>query len=287
MLMVLSVGLTGCFRTTRLVQRTEAPEMYRSANVDVLQKLISDRDAAIKTLTASVLITASTGGGKEGKIITYTSFKGFISVRRPKDLRVIMQLPVIGSRALEMVSDGEQFTLVRASEHGDKWIQGSNVVKTPSKNGLENLRPPVFLDSLLVPGVPKEEWVNRTESTRLLQVPEKKHVAIEEPDYDLTISKIRHGNELQTVRVIHISRVNMLPFQQDIYDDAGRVVTKATYDKYKDFNGVQFPTLIVMNRPLDEYSLKVEITKLILNEELADDEFVLKVPENVVVQKME
>ena len=108
----------------------------------------------IKTMNAAVLITASTGGAKEGKVTEYTSFKGYIFVQKPANLRVILQLPVVGSRALDMVSDGKTFTLVRASlGHGDLWTQGSNTVTKPSKNGLENLRPGVFLDSLLVPGV--------------------------------------------------------------------------------------------------------------------------------------
>jgi hypothetical protein len=253
----------------------------------VLEKEVSDRDAALKTLNASVLITASTGGGTTGKITTYTSFRGYIFVRRPGDLRVILQLPVLGSRALDMVSDSKNFTLVHATAgHGDVWMTGSNTVTNPSKNGLENLRPGVFLDSLLVPGVPADQYVNLTESTRIMKSPDKKRTDIAEPDYDMTIAKIKHGNVLQTTRVIHISRITMLPFEQDIYDDHGRVVTEATYENYKEFGGVQFPTLIVMKRPLDEYELKVEVTKLALNQALEDDQFELKVPDGVKVQEM-
>jgi hypothetical protein len=92
---------------------------------------------------------------------------------------------------------------------------------------------------------------------------------------------------LQTERVIHISRVNMLPYQQDIYDDQGvQIVTSATYDKYQD-NGVeQFPTLINISRPMDEYALKIEVTKLTLNQKLEDDQFQLQIPPEVTVQKM-
>jgi outer membrane lipoprotein-sorting protein len=262
--------------------------MYRSAPVEVIEKIISERDDSIKTLNAKVSITASVGGGKEGKVDTYTAFDGFIYVRKPSDLRVLLLLPVLRSTALDMVSDGKTFTLKHATpSSGDVWIQGTNMVTKPSKNGLENLRPQVFFDSLLVPGVPNEQFVSMTESTRILQSTEKKRVAIEEPDYDLTLSKVKKGNVLQTVRVIHMSRVNMLPFQQDIYDDSGKVVTSATYDKYQDFNGVQFPTLIVMNRPLDEYSLKVQVNKLTLNGTFEPDDFELKVPEGVTVKKME
>jgi outer membrane lipoprotein-sorting protein len=282
-----ATGLTGCYRTTRIVQRTQAPDVYRSTSVENLEKIISDRDAAIHTLTASVLLTASTGGGKEGKVVTYTSFKGYIFVRKPHDLRVIMQLPVIGSRALDMVSNGDTFTLVHATGgHGDVWIQGSNTVTTPSKNGLENLRPPVFFDSLLVPGVPPDEYVSLSESTRVLAPKAKHQPAIEEPDYLMAVLKKGEGNTLHLERLVHFSRITMLPFQQDIYDDKGEVATSATYDKYQDFNGVQFPMLINISRPLDEYTLKLQVTKLTLNQPLANDQFELKIPPGVTVQQM-
>ena len=285
--LVATVGLTGCFRTTHIVQLTQPPDMYKSTSVENLQRIISDRDAAIKTLNASVLLIASTGGGKEGKVVTYTSFKGFIFVRKPRDLRVIMLLPVLGSRALDMVSNGNTFTLVHATGgHGDVWIQGSNTVTTPSKNGLENLRPPVFFDSMMVPGVAADEYVVLSESSRVLAAKSKHQAAIEEPDYILDVLKRSTGNALQLERRVYFSRVTLLPFQQDIYNDKGEVETSATYDNYQDFNEIHFPMLINIRRPLDEYALKLQVTKLTLNQSLENDQFELKIPAGVTVQKM-
>jgi len=286
-----SMGLAGCFSSTRIVQQTQAPEMYRSASVETVAQVVQDRDAKLQTLSANVLITATTGGGRTGKETTYTPFKGYIFVRKPRDLRVLMQLPLVGSRALDMVSDQNGFTMMRAGlpGHPDLWMQGSNVVTKPSANGLENLRPPVFFDSLLVPGVGPDEVVTMHESTRLIQPTDKHKPVIEEPDYDLTVMK-KTGKQgvLQTERVIHISRVNMLPYQQDIFDDKGvQVVTSATYDKYQS-NGVEdFPTLINISRPIDQYSLKIEVTKLTLNQKLENDQFQLQIPAGVTVQKMQ
>jgi len=285
-----SMGLAGCFSSTRIVQQTQAPEMYRSASVETVAQEVQDRDAKLQTLSASVLITATTGGGRTGKETTYTSLKGYIFVRKPRDLRVILQAPVFGSRALDMVSDQNGFTMMHAViGHPDVWMQGSNVVTKPSANGLENLRPPVFFDSLLVPGVGPDEVVTMHESTRLIQPTDKHKPVIEEPDYDLTVMK-KTGKQgvLQTERVIHISRVNMLPYQQDIFDDKGvQVVTSATYDKYQS-NGVEdFPTLINISRPIDQYSLKIEVTKLTLNQKLENDQFQLQIPAGVTVQKMQ
>jgi outer membrane lipoprotein-sorting protein len=284
----MTTGLTGCFSTTRLVQKAHPPEVYRSTSVEQLEKEVSDRDAAIKTLNAQVLITASVGGSKEGKVTEYTSFRGYIFVQKPDSLRVILQVPVLGSRALDMVSGGGAFTMVHASRSGpDVWIKGTDVVTKPSKNGLENLRPPVFLDSLLIPGVPAEDYVSLTESNRIIQPLVKHQDAIDEPDYDLTISKTVAGHILRPARVIHISRVTMLPFQQDIYDDEGRVVTQATYENYQKFGDQQFPMLVTIRRPLDEYSLKIVVTKLTLNEPFDADQFELKIPAGVTVQKMQ
>lgn len=282
--MGLGLGTTGCLRSTKLVRRTMAPDMYRSASVDTIEREVSQRDAEIKTLNASVLITASQGGSATGKVTTLTSLRGYIFVRQPHDLRVILQLPVIGSRAMDMVSNGQTFTLLIPPKN--RAVEGSNEVTKPSPNGLENLRPGVFFDSLLVPGVPSDEYVTLTESTRIKPSPTQKRVDIEEPDYELTVSKVKTGNVLQTLRVVHISRITMLPFQQDIYDADGRVVTQASYDNYKMVDGVEFPMLIDMKRPLDQYELKVDVTKLTLNQPLADDQFELKIPPNVKLQKL-
>ena len=40
---------------------------------------------------------------------------------------------------------------------------------------------------------------------------------------------------MQTLRVLRLSRDTLLPYQQDIYDEGGRLETTALYDKYKEF----------------------------------------------------
>jgi outer membrane lipoprotein-sorting protein len=232
-----------------------------------------------------VLITASTGGGKEGAVTTYTSFKGYIFVQKPEQLRVILQLPFVGSRAMDMVSDGKSFTMIIPPRN--KAIVGTNEVTTPSKNGLENLRPGVFLDSLVIRDIGPEELVSVTESTRILPPAGKRKPAIEEPDYDLTVMKRKEGNTLVPVRVIHISRVTMLPYRQDIYDEQGRIVTEAEYEKYQVYSGEPFASRITIKRPLDEYELVIDVTKLTLNEQLEDDQFIPpKIQPGMIVQKM-
>jgi len=83
---------------------------------------------------------------------------------------------------------------------------------------------------------------------------------------------------------VHISRTNLLPYQQDIYDASGRIATRAIYSGYQRHGDIEFPTVIVITRPLDEYSLTLTVTKITFNEKLEDDQFELKIPDNVPVQ---
>lgn len=286
-----TTGLTGCFSSVRRVPKVQmqAPGTYRTADVETLEKAISDRDAAIKTLQASVLITATTGGEQTGKEKTYTSFRGYIFLQRPRDLRVILQVPVVGTRAMDMVSDGKTFTLL-IPPHSKAYV-GTDTVTKPSANGLENLRPAVFLDSLLVPGVSSDEYVVLTESTRVVEPAHGRKAAIEEPDYDLEIATpaTPTSKMLRLERVVHISRVTLLPFEQDVYDEEGRVVTRATYENYAPVAPGEepLPKTVTISRPLDQYSLKIDVTKLTLNATFEPDQFEMpKIPAAYKVQTM-
>jgi outer membrane lipoprotein-sorting protein len=281
-------GLTGCFSTTRLVLKTEAPTVYQTASVEQVEQQVSERDAVLKTLKAQVQLIATTGGSKEGSVKQYTSLTGYIFLQKPTDLRVILQLPFVGLRAFDMVSDGGTFTLMHATKgQGDVWMQGTNQVTKPSKNALENLRPADFLDGLLVPGVKPDELVTLTESSRVLYEDVHHKTETVEPDYDLSVLKRRSGNNLQVQRVVRISRVTMLPFEQDTYNDQGEIVTQATYEDYRTYGGQPFPSVITIQKPLDELSLKVEVTKLTLNETFEADQFELTIPPGTKVQQLQ
>jgi outer membrane lipoprotein-sorting protein len=282
--------MTGCRYTTHAVKRLQLapPESYKTASAEELETVIASRNAAIQTLNLQVLVTATTGGSNEGQEKEYTSLKGYIFVQQPEQLRVILQVPVLGSRAMDMVSDGKGFTLVHATVgHGDVWIQGSNVVTQPSKNGLENLRPGVFLDSLLVAPVKAEEFVTMTSGSREIAPETRRHDAVLEPTYDLAVARTKVGHVLLRERVLHIDRQTFLPFGQDVYNAAGQIETQVTYENYKAFDGQQIPQLINIKRPLDEYALKIEVTKVTLNKTFEADQFQLPIPPGVVVKKME
>jgi outer membrane lipoprotein-sorting protein len=283
-LVALAPALTGCLTHIRTVPKTHPPEVVMSTTLDQLLSSVDSRFNAIQTINATVEIVASEGGARQGQIKEFTSLGGFIFLRKPEDLRVLLRLPILGSQALDMVSNGKTWKL---------WVPQRKIAMTGNseaadskQHGLESLRPKVIFDSLLVRGLAPDQVVDMTQDSRVLPDPKDRKQLIEEPDYELTILEPPQSNIAHTLRVIHIGRSSLLPYQQDIYDQNGHVVTQAFYSNYQTFGDNQFPMKIDIKRPQDQYGLAITITKLTLNQKIEDDQFELKFPEGVPVKTM-
>ncbi len=282
----LLVCQTGCFRKTRSVIQTHPPAQVLSSSLESLVRSTTDRYNGIRTLSARVDVSASTGGGKEGQVVEYASFSAYILLRKPGDLHFIGFLPVIGSKMIDMVTDGNTFTMVIPPRN--RAITGTNVLATPSSNPLENLRPNIFSDALLIQSALPEELVSLTSDDRVYQPDPTRKYVVDEPEYDVGIYKsVANSTELKTQRVIHIGRATLLPYQQDTYDAKGRLVTVTTYDNYKLFGQTTFPSRITIQRPLDQLRLTLSISQLAVNQALENDQFATpKIPATYQVQHL-
>ncbi len=280
----LAPALTGCLIHTYSVPKVRPADVLLSTSLDQLISQTNARYDSIQTMSATVEIQATVGGGRKGQVTEYPAFSGYIFVRKPEDIHVLLKLPLVGSIALDMVSDGKQWKLW--SPPKSLAMEGTSEVTQPSKNPLENLRPAVFFDSLLVRAVLPTEFVSPTSDIREIENPKKKKDIVEEPDYDLEVLSQPKGQIVHTLRVVHISRENLLPYQQDIYNEQGQVVTRAFYSEYQKFGDISFPTHILIRRPLDELSLSIVISKLTFNQKLEDDQFEVDVPAGIPVKKI-
>jgi outer membrane lipoprotein-sorting protein len=283
-LVTLAPALTGCLTHIRTVPKTRPAEVVMSASLDQLLAQVNTRFNQIQSLNASVEIVASEGGARQGQIKEFPSSSGYILLRKPEDLNVLLRLPVLGSQALDMVSNGKTWKLWSPPKH--LAMMGTSEVAPASQHGLESLRPKVIFDSLLVRGLDPGQIVDLTQDSRIIPDPDDKKQLVEEPDYEITILEPPQGNTAHTLRVIHIGRSTLLPYQQDIYDQNGHVVTQAFYSNYQTFGDIQFPMRIEIKRPQDQYGLAITISKLTLNQKLEDDQFELKFPEGVTVKTM-
>jgi hypothetical protein len=232
-------------------------------------------------------MSTSTGGSLQGKVKETIAFSGHIIVDNPDQIRVLLEVPVLGSRALDMVSDGKTFKMLIPPKSCA--IVGSDVVTNSSQKGLYSLRPAVILDSLLIPSVQPNQIVSMTQDSWIPPQPKSRKGIVEDPDYDIGFLSQPQGQSAHTLRVVHIDRVNLLPWRQDIYNADGKVATQAFYSNYQKFGDINFPTKIVIQRPLDELGLTITIIKgTKFNLTLPPDQFDLgPIPQNYTVTNMD
>jgi hypothetical protein len=281
--------LSGCLWHTHKVEKTTLAGPPMDASVAQLVNGVNDRYDAIHSLTATVDFQATTGGARQGKQTDITPFHGYILLRKPAMLRVLALLPVVRTHAFDLASDGKTFKLVIPPK--SRAIVGSNTVSKPSANSLENLRPNIFLDSVLVKSITPDRLVYLT-STSQTQRQGKK--LVETPEYDLHIGEEEPepGAHLQVrvikpTRVIRFSRLTLLPIGQDIYDQDGGVETHVEYGPYRQFGTAHMPSSMVIERPRESYRITITVQKVVLNQPLGDEQFALKIPPEYKVQTLQ
>jgi hypothetical protein len=286
-LLALTPALTGCLVHTHSVLKARPPEIVYGASLDQLLKQVDDRYSAFNSMTGFVQVVACTGGSRKGEVTCYPAFTGFIIISKPEDIVVRLQVPLLGGEALNMVSDGKNFKMIIRYESCA--IVGSDVVTNTSQKGLYALRPGVILDSLMIQPREDDQLVALTQDSRTIPDPKKSKGLIEEPDYELQFLSQPEGKVARSLRVIHIGRASLLPYRQDIYNSDGKVETQADYSAYQKFGDVNFPSKIVIQRPLDELSLTITLNKKTsFNKTLPADQFNLPpVPANYAIQNMD
>jgi hypothetical protein len=92
---------------------------------------------------------------------------------------------------------------------------------------------------------------------------------------------------LEPRRVVYFHRDDLEPYQQDIYDSEGNLVTQVTYAGYQDFEGSKYPSSVVITRPVEEIRIVLSVDSVKENQPLPDNQFVVPIPEGAKIQKLE
>jgi len=245
---------------------------------------LNQRWSALDSLTAKVEIQASVLHSNEGIAKDYTTVPGVIVMRKPEMLRVYGMVPVVRTELFDMVSDGNNFTLYIPSK--SKAIEGSNAVTARSANQLENLRPGFFLDALAVRGPGANDRYSVTTDAEVEMDAQKKHL-YSVPEYILSIHRPEPGTLEDTpVRVVVFHRDDLLPYEQDVYDPDGNVVTQILYGRYGDYGGNKYPSKVTIKRPIDQIQIVLTVGSVVENQKLPPDEFAIKFPPETQVQRL-
>ncbi len=277
--------LSGCLFTTRKLPVPRGPAVTQTATAEELVAKLNERWNDFISLNATVEIQASVTNAKEGVARDYTTIRGIILMRKPEMVRVLGRVPVLGTPMFDMASDGTSFTLRIPSR--DIAYKGLNSVSHKSNNTIENMRPTLFFDAMAIRGVAPDDDFTRIADSDTVMDASKKHLLII-PEYILSVMHRKaDSHELQLVRVIHFHREDLLPYQQDIYNDQNQLETQVIYGRYADYGANKYPSTVTIKRPLQQYQVILTLDKVTENMPLSDDQFQIKIPEGTKIQSLE
>lgn len=271
----LLVSSTGClFHTRTLETRLSTAKLQTATQQELIDRLNHDA-ALVRSLNATVDIDTSYGGEKRGKVTSFKEIRGYILVQEPNQMRMIGLYPIVRNKAFDVVSDGKRFKLSVPSTN--KFYVGHNQAIEGSNSPLDTLRPQAIYDALLLQPVnPDNEIAVMEDGTEMVVDAQTKKV-VKQPNYVLdVIRKTEKGWKLS--RKVMFDRTNLRPHRQVYYDEDGTAITDAGYQAYKDYDGVQFPGYIDIQRPQEEYDIQLIMVKLAINQPINQDQFALEQP---------
>jgi hypothetical protein len=254
-------------------RRTVAPPGKQIQNKPLLKatkeeliKRIHGVSDPIHSFNMKADMSPSIGSLYGGQVTDYPTITSYVLFLRPDLIRVIGLDPVVHSTAFDMVSTGNEFRVSIPSR--SQFIEGQNDAPATSQNKLENLRPVAFLSALMIE--PPDE---KTDLTVLEDdTNESKAVYI-------LMTLERDGDRLRLVRNVYFDRYTLDISRQKTFDNEGYIKSDTKYAGWKNYNGIQFPSSIDIQRPQDGYELVLAVSDLKFNTpDVAAEKFVLNQP---------
>jgi len=260
---------TSCLSRNREIKRGTHPGMPKllDATKPQLIKIVADFYDAIQSFSLTSRLVVSKGSVYKGEIKDYSETLAYIDFRKPSDIRVVGLLPIVGTTALQMVSDGKTFKVsIPPQSH---FFEGDNDAPAASANKFENIRPEMFLSAMMVKPVdPAGEMTIKVDD-----------ITEQYAYYQLAVVKRMPDGDIQAERRITFDRVNLYIIEEREYAPDGSIVSLSHYGDWQTYNGVRFPAHIDISRPKEDIALELNITKLDMNIPIPDTKFVLTKPE--------
>jgi len=271
------LALTSCLARRRVITRnkTAPSQTLKTSNRELLLGVVRSEYESIRELNATVDMVPAVGSVNKGKITEYKDVRAYILFKKPAEIRMIGLYPVVRNKAFDMVSNGTDFRLFVPSKN--QFIVGRNEpAAAPSPKKIENLRPRVFMDALLIKPPDANELAVLEDFTDEDNAVYIVHILDNGPDEQIHLS-----------RNIWFSRLTLHMIRQVMFDAKGNILTDARYNDWKTYDGIPFPRVIDINRPQDEYGVVITVVKADINKPISDSKFDLEQPEGTVLQVLD
>ena len=243
----------------------------RTADFDELLAIVNQYGKITDLKNSGMKATLTLGRWESGIQEEYRSAPGYILLRRPSSLHLVIQNPVIYKTAIfEAVSDGDEFSA---------WLRDTNKVykgRNSAKELVSDDRPegiPLRPDHLYEAIIPA--GIDLTEPGLRISLEESSDKISKY--YILSVYREGALPLIHVSRRIWIERSQLVISRIQSFDDAGRLTGDMEYSEMTPVDGFFLPTKIELARPEDGYALALEFAngRWGVNSGLDDDSFVL------------
>ena len=271
-LLVCVVAAAGCGVKTE-IKTDVSPKLLaaRVADFDELLAIVNQYEKISDLKSSGMKATLTLGKWESGSQEEYRSAPGYILLRRPSSLHVVIQNPVIYKTAIvEAVSEGDEFSAWLRDTN--KVYKGRNsakkLVSDDRPDGIP-LRPDHLYDAIIPVGIDPSEPGLRISLEESADKIAKYYI----------ISVYREGTPplINITRRVWIERSQLVISRIQLYGDGGRLIGDIAYSEMTPVDGIPLPLKIDIDRQEDGYSLMLEFTNGSwgVNSGLDDDSFVL------------
>lgn len=261
---------TGCSTATRtVIPPDERPLEAQTASREDLLDRVATLQAGITTLVGTDVTYLATGLGlTTGVLAQYRETEGALRVDRPDHIRM-QGRAVLGSVVVfDMVSDRDFFRVSLPARN--QFIVGATDSVTCSQNPLLNLRPQHILDALFVD---VSAYVNNPDVMNVLEEVTQGRRRF----YTLSFVDT-HQEPAQLLQKIWVDRFDLSVTGKQLFAPEGVLQTNVTYDEWVETDGNWFPRRLIVERPLEDYSLEIRFREFRLNDDPVEGAFVLSQP---------
>ena len=303
----------GLFGTHKKVQVAQLLTPLSDANTGQLIAEVN-RLAAVKSIHGRIdIIFEDTSFADVGIAEKYKQADGQITLQRPGNIYLIIQVPFIAKDIAQMTSNGQSFrvAVLQGDDKYRRFVRGTNnatyekldmdghpapekskkpMNATEAVNALSNLRPQHLTDALMLSSIPdvtqsglnyvRSEFYQDEPDTRVRAKPGTRVVR---GYYLLDEYAPGTGGEGKLLRRFWFDRVGGIRLARlQSFDNQGLLITDVAYWDEKPFGEsgqVRLPSRIEITRPHDHYKLSIAYqapADTDINKEFQPDAFVLE-----------
>jgi hypothetical protein len=248
----------------------------RTATLDELLGIINNYERINNLSCSSIKLTLVLGKRESGELDKYKKAPGYLVLRRPDSIRLVVQEPIIKTPQLDLLSVNDDFSIFIRSRN--EFYTGKNSAKELVAEDAPDapeipIRPGHLFKAILPQGIS-----NDLPGTRIIMEEDM------DPDanyYALSICREGTARRDYIVRRIWIERSSLTIARQRLFGEDGQILSDIVYSNMNLTDGFYLPQEIHMDRPQDGYTFDMEFNsdRWRVNSDLRDKAFILTPPE--------